>query len=115
MTFSSKIPSESREIYAQNDILLKTSLLESFASLSARDDGDGRFVVVIPNGGNLEYLKDQENCLMFDSGDERKAIACIEQIVSDKTVRDRLEKNGRSLAKRYDWSSVEQQIMELYR
>ncbi len=39
----------------------------------------------------------------------------IEQIVSDKTVRDRLEKNGRSLAKRYDWSSVEQQIMELYR
>ena len=114
--FHQKIPSEKvGEIYAQNDILLKTSLLESFSYPPLEMMATGGFVVVIPNGGNLEYLKDQENCLMFDSGDERKAIACIEQIVSDKTVRDRLEKNGRSLAKRYDWSSVEQQIMELYR
>lgn len=114
--FHQKIPSELvGSIYQQNDILLKTSLLESFSYPPLEMIATGGFVVVIPNGGNLEYLVDQENCLMFQPGDDKKAIENIEKIVSDKKLREKLNKNGRVLTKKYDWDAMEEQILELYK
>lgn len=113
--FYQKVPSEKvGEIYAQNDILLKTSLLESFSYPPLEMMATGGLVVVIPNGGNLEYLKDEENCLMFESGDDKKAIKQIGRIVSDGNLRDKLVANGKKLAHDYSWESVERQVLELY-
>lgn len=113
--FHQKVPSEKvGEIYAQNDILLKTSLLESFSYPPLEMMATGGFVVVIPNGGNLEYLRDEENCLMFDSGDEEKAISQIERIASDAKLRDKLSDNGIELAHKYDWENVKDQVLRLY-
>ena len=113
--FYQKIPSEKvGEVYANNDILLKTSLLESFSYPPLEMIATGGFAVVIPNGGNLEYLKDEENCLMFESGDHDTAVAQIQRIVSDKTLRDKLESNGKQLANDYSWEAVEDQIVKLY-
>ena len=114
--FYQKIPSEKvGEIYAKNDILLKTSLLESFSYPPLEMMATGGYVVVIPNGGNLEYLKDEENCLMFESGDEKKAITQIERIVSDKELRKILDENGKQLARDYSWENVESQILRIYK
>jgi len=113
--FHQKVPSEKvGEIYAKNDILLKTSLLESFSYPPLEMMATGGFVVVIPNGGNLEYLKDEENCLMFEKGDDKKAIAQIERIVSDRKLQDQLSENGRKLAHDYNWDTVEEQILRIY-
>jgi glycosyltransferase involved in cell wall biosynthesis len=114
--FHQKVPSEIvGSIYQQNDILLKTSLLESFSYPPLEMIATGGFVVVIPNGGNLEYLVDEENCLMFDSGDDVRAIEHIKRIVSDKELRERLDGNGKKLVARYSWESMESQIVELYK
>ena len=45
------------EVYAACDILLKTSLLESFSYPPLEMMASGGYVVAVPNGGNLEYLK----------------------------------------------------------
>lgn len=113
--FYQKVPSEKvGEVYAANDILLKTSLLESFSYPPLEMMATGGYVVVVPNGGNREYLKDEENCLMFESGDETKAIAQIERIVNDKSLRQKLSQNSKKIVADYDWSSVEEQILGLY-
>lgn len=114
--FYHKIPSEEvGKVYESNDILLKTSLLESFSYPPLEMMATGGYVVVIPNGGNLEYLKDGENCLMFDSGDEKKALLQIERIVQDSNLRDRLNQNGKKLAVSYGWHAVEKQVLDLYK
>ena len=114
--FYQKVPSENvGEIYASSDILLKTSLLESFSYPPLEMMATGGFNVVIPNGGNLEYLVDELNCLMFESGDHDKALRQIERIVNDGLLRDSLTKNGRKVADSYEWDNVEEQILDLYR
>lgn len=102
------------DVYRDYDILLKTSLLESFSYPPIEIMATGGFSVVIPNGGNVEYLKDEENCLMFESGDHDKAIDQIHRIVNDKNLRCKLEKNGLEMAKKRDWNSIASDIRELY-
>ena len=50
----------------------------------------GGYVVVVPNGGNIEYLVDGENCMMYPQGDIEKALQCIERLVNDSALRDNL-------------------------
>lgn len=107
-------PEEVGKIYAKCDILLKTSLVESFSYPPLEMMATGGFVVVIPNGGNVEYLKDEENCLMFESGEEGKAIAQINRIISDAKLRKKLSNNGKMVAENYAWVNVEEKILKLY-
>ena len=59
--FLHRVPYEKTpEVYAACDILLKTSLLESFSYPPLEMMASGGYVVAVPNGGNLEYLKDGE-------------------------------------------------------
>ncbi len=37
----------------------------------------GGISVVVPNSGNVEYLKDGENCLLYKQGDIEDAITLL--------------------------------------
>ena len=74
----------------------------------------GGICVVIPNDGNREYLKDEENCLFYEHGNINQAIEKIERIVNDKELRKKLVKNGLETAKSRDWSNIEKDIVNLY-
>ena len=72
--FFNRVPYEKvPEIYAQSDILIKTSLLESFSYPPLEMMATGGYVLAVPNGGNIEYLKDNENCLLYKAGNISKA------------------------------------------
>lgn len=107
-------PDKVGEVYAKNDILIKTSLLESFSYPPLEMMATGGFVMAIPNGGNQEYLRDGENCLLFEHGDTAVALRLIDSIRSDKKLRERLNKNGLETAKSYEWNKKEDDILKLY-
>lgn len=106
----SKVP----DVYRECDILIKTSVLESFSYPPLEMMATGGYVVVVPNGGNVEYLVDGENCMMYPQGDIDKALQCIERIVKDSTLRDTLYQRGIETAKARDWSTIEREIVQLY-
>lgn len=113
--FLHQIPySEVPDIYRQCDILIKTSVLESFSYPPLEMMATGGYVVVVPNGGNVEYLVDEENCMMYPQGDIDKALQCIERIVTDSELRDKLYHKGLETAKARDWSTIEEDIVHLY-
>lgn len=70
--------------------------------------------MVVPNGGNVEYLIDGENCMMYPQGDIDKALQRIERIVNDSAFRDRLYEKGLETARARDWSTIEKDIVRLY-
>ena len=43
----------------------------------------GGYCIVVPNDGNIEYLKNEENCLFYKLGDIDSAIHSIERLISD--------------------------------
>lgn len=103
------------EVYRQCDILLKSSILESFSYPPLEMMASGGFVVVVPNGGNIEYLKDGYNCLFYESGNAQMAISCIERIRKEKELRERLIDGAKKTVEERDWAEIELDILSMYR
>ena len=74
----------------------------------------GGISVVVPNGGNIEYLENENNCLFYEQGNIEEAVKCIERIVNDKRLRDKLIKKGLETVRKRDWKNIEKEIIELY-
>lgn len=113
--FLHKVPyDEVGKIYNSADILIKSSKLESFSYPPLEMMCTGGISVVAPNEGNVEYLVDGENCLMYEPGNIDEAVEKIELIRNDKKLRDKLIKNGRKTAESREWDKIEKDIVDLY-
>ena len=113
--FFNRVPYEKvPEIYAQCDILIKTSLLESFSYPPLEMMATGGYVLAVPNGGNVEYLKDNENCLLYKAGDISQACEKIENLIVSEELQQKLYLNGLKTAKERAWENVTDEILEMY-
>jgi len=113
--FLHNIPHEDvGKVYAQCDILLKTSLLESFSYPPLEMMATGGFVVAIPNDGNKEFLEHGANCLLFEHGDIAGAVASIETIVESEEIRERLKAGMKETVASREWSAIVPQVLALY-
>ena len=113
--FLSKIPYQKAiNVYEQCDILIKSSYLESFSYPPLEMMATGGFCIVVPNNGNIEYLKDEENCLFYKLGDINSAIQTIERLISDVQLQNHLYENGLITSKKRDWKNFKNQILSLY-
>ena len=114
--FMHKVPySEVGNVYAGCDILIKSSILESFSYPPLEMMATGGLVVVAPNDGNVEYLKDEYNCLFYEQGNIEQAVNQINRIVNNKELREKLIKNGLKTAKEREWTTIENDIVDLYK
>ena len=113
--FLHKVPyDEVGKIYNSADILIKSSILESFSYPPLEMMATGGIAVVAPNDGNVEYLKDKENCLLYELGNIEDAIEKIEMIRSDSNLRNKLIDGGLETAKSREWEKIEKEILCLY-
>ena len=113
--FFNRVPYEKvPEIYAQSDILIKTSLLESFSYPPLEMMATGGYVLAVPNGGNIEYLKDNENCLLYKAGNISQACEKIENLIASEELQQKLYLNGLKTAKERAWENVTDEILEMY-
>lgn len=103
------------EIYKQAHILLKSSKLESFSYPPLEMMATGGVVLVAENGGNIEYLTHEQNCLMYDLGDIDTAVNHLEELTHNGELRNNLISSGLLTAKDREWSHIEEEIKELYR
>ncbi len=110
-----KLPHEKvDEVYRNCDILLKSSILESFSYPPLEMMATGGYVVAVPNGGNREYLEDGVNCLFYTQGDLDDALHQISRIVADSQLREHLYLNGQNTVQNRDWKKFERAICENY-
>ena len=103
------------KLYSQCDVLLKTSILESFSYPPLEMMATGGFVVAMPNDGNREYLKDEENCLFYEQGNIEMAVRQIERIIEDKELRSKLALGAKKTVATRDWKDIQGKVLELYR
>lgn len=113
--FMHKVPyDEVGKVYQNADILLKSSLLESFSYPPLEMMCTGGLVVAVANDGNIEYLKDRFNCLFYKQGDIDDAIDKINELVENEKLREVLIENGRHTAISRNWDNIEKDILKLY-
>lgn len=113
--FLHKVPHEEvGKVYGQCHILLKTSILESFSYPPLEMMATGGYVVVAPNEGNVEYIKDHDNCLTYPQGDLAAAVKCINEIVDSPELREQLCEGGLRTVRERDWETIRSQVINLY-
>lgn len=113
--FLHKVPYDKvADVYEQCDILLKTSLLESFSYPPLEMMASGGYVIAIPNGGNEEYLRDGENCLLYESGKVEEARKLIGQILENSNLQEKLYRRGLMTARSRDWEHLTEKILDMY-
>lgn len=111
-----KVPSDKvGEIYEQNDILIKSSVLESFSYPPLELMATGGVPVLVRNDGNAEYVEDGKNALYYQSGCIDDAVHKIEQLASDVRAFNQMAKHGRKTAEGRAWGKVTTQIRALYK
>lgn len=114
--FCHKVPFEEvSKVYSQCDILLKTSILESFSYPPLEMMSTGGYVVAVKNGGNVEYLEHGKNCLFYEQGDIKAGIQTILDLVKNSELQDSLYQQGLQTAKSRDWASITKDILNLYK
>lgn len=114
--FLHKIPYEEvKNIYQSCHILLKSSKLESFSYPPLEMMSTGGIAIVALNSGNSEYVKHEENCMVYKSGNIEEAKIYIEKIVNNIELRNKLILGGLELAKSRDWSYITDKIINLYK
>ena len=113
--FLNEIPYEKViEIYSQCDILIKSSMVESFSYPPLEMMATGGYAIVAQNDGNKEYLRDGENCLLYKLGDINGAANCINRLISDEKLQEHLYINGLATAQKRDWKNLKDKIISLY-
>ena len=101
------------DVYRQCHILIKSSVLESFSYPPLEMMATGGCVVVVPNGGNKEYIKDGYNCLTYESGNLDEAIEKIRSL-NDVSTREKLVVGGIETSEQRSWSSIRKEILNMY-
>lgn len=107
-------PSEVGKVYAEHDILIKTSLLESFSYPPLEMMATGGYVIAIQNDGNKGYLVDGKNALLFNHDDIEGAVSRILELVSNKNLQNELYNESIKTAGNYSWDRIERKILALY-
>ncbi len=114
--FMHKVPhDEVGKVYASCDILIKSSILESFSYPPLEMMATGGLVVAVPNEGNVEYLENEYNCLFYQQGNIEQAVNQINRVVNDKELREKLIKNGLKTASEREWETIENDVINLYK
>ena len=114
--FFKEIPHEKvSQIYTKCDILIKSSWLESFSYPPLEMMATGGYSIVVPNGGNKEYLRDGENCLLYKLGDINSGVQCINRLIYDENLQQKLYENGLLTARKRDWKIFYDQVISLYK
>ncbi|MDR3602254.1 MAG: glycosyltransferase family 4 protein [Desulfosporosinus sp.] len=94
---------EMAKFYAQADIFVSTSYFESFSMPSLEAMACGTAVVTTDNGGNRDYAKNGENCLLVPPSDIIQLTQTLAHLLTQHKVRCQLAQTGLHFAQSWTW------------
>jgi glycosyltransferase involved in cell wall biosynthesis len=113
--FMHKVPFDVvQKVYQEHDVLIKSSIFESFSYPPLEMMATGGIVLVAPNDGNIEYIKDNFNCITYNHDNLNAAVEKLNKVIFDEKLRKKIQKNAQDTVNKYDWKKIEKDIIKLY-
>jgi glycogen synthase len=104
-------------IYAESDaVLFPVQWEEPWGLVPLEAMAVGVPVVATGRGGSGEFLRDGENCLLYEPADDPAALAAaVSRLADDEALRGRLRADGFDTAGRHDERSFREAVVEQHR
>lgn len=99
--------------YAQADIFVSTSYYESFSMPALEAMACGTAVVTTDNGGNRDYTKNGQNCLLVPPSDIKQLSLALAQLLTQEKERNQLALNGLQFAQSWTWRQSAENVEAL--
>lgn len=97
------------------DVFVAMSRQESFGVAVAEASAAGLPVVASNVGGLPEVVVDGETGFLVQSGDAEALAGCLDRLLADEALRDRMGAAGREfVARHFDWEDSVTQMMSIY-
>ena len=94
------------ELFRNADILLSTSVYESFALPPLEAMASGTAVIATDNGGINAYAVPGRNCLLCDQGDLESVFFALQHLLLNPGAREALAAAGRETALEYSFEKI---------
>ena len=90
----SKINQSAEEVSIQANKISLEGIVTANKNFKILTDGSMEAKNATFNGGNIEFLRNEENCLFYKHEDLKTAVDAIERICNDELLRKKLYRNG---------------------
>ncbi|HNT89518.1 MAG TPA: glycosyltransferase family 4 protein, partial [Candidatus Hydrogenedentes bacterium] len=98
---------EALRLYAAADMVVVPSLwAEPFGIVAVEAMAAGKPVCAGRIGGLRDIVRDGETGFLFEPGDATALARCIERLLDDAPLRERLGAEARRVARDYDWDRI---------
>jgi len=102
VVFTVSDPADVPAAYARADaVVFPVTWREPWGLVPLEAMAVGRPVIATGRGGSGEYLRDEENCLIFAAGDAAALAAAVDRLAGDEVLRERLRADGAATAARF--------------
>ena len=100
--------SEMKKLLSSCDILIRAYYEDGVADLLAQAMACGCSVITRETAGAKMFCKDKKNALVFKTGkdakeDSKNIQACVEELIKDKELREKLIRGGLETVKKLNW------------
>lgn len=95
--------SEMARFYAQADIFVSTSYFEAFSMPPLEAMACGTAVVTTDNGGNRDYTRNGENCLLVPPSDIQQLTLILAHLLTQQHARNQLAQASQHFAQSWTW------------
>lgn len=100
--------------YSAAEMVVVPSHYESFGLVALEAMACGAPVVASETGGLAFLVRDGETGFHVPTGNVDALADRIKQLLTDEVLRIRMGKNAAAYARRYDWSVITDQVLDLY-
>ncbi len=104
---------EMAQFYAQADIFVSTSYFESFSMPPLEAMACGTAVVTTDNGGNRDFTKNGENCLLVPPSDIQLLTLALARLLTQDKERNQLALAGLQFAQPWTWRQTADKVETL--
>ncbi|MEW6623943.1 MAG: glycosyltransferase family 4 protein [Bacillota bacterium] len=105
-----------KQLYKRADVAVFPSLYEPFGIVALEGMASGTAVVVSDTGGLGEIIRHGDNGLKFYPGNPHSLADQIKAVLrNQKFAEDLAERGRKSVLKEYDWSSISDKTLDVYK
>ena len=101
------------DILRNTDIYICASIYESFCLPVLEAMTCGAAIITTNNGGNMDFVKDNENAILIKKDNIDDIVNKIEILLNDKELRKKFTQKGLEIARKFSWKKTIDKI-ELY-